>query len=277
MASNQNASDRRRANREALRATAPLGRTWRNNGGRLVGISAVLLSAVLLVAPTAAGVAPAKVVKHIAPFHGTVHIGQVILSSGCGASASFVVPPKFSLKTGIGLISSKSSAKGCGPPGFPDYGATEGITGFDSKAFTWVAGMGPNVTYNVSVSVVDNLTATPMNPFGGPFAWASAYVFVQAGLWDLTTASQADSAIIVSLGDSTNSSVTGYVNHSWVIPGLFSFAPANFTGGHQYIVQIFVTALEFTYAPSSSSTSATARLNMATGGRQFTVGFWELS
>jgi hypothetical protein len=257
--------------------TLPIRTLWARQARHgLLPALALMVVAVLLLAPTAAGAKNGTIVKHGPPFHGTLHYGQVVVALGCGASAGFKVPPKFNLTTGLGGVFSNSSVTGCGPPGFPDFGATQGIDGFDSTVFTWTALKPKNITWNFTEKFVVNLSATPMNPAGGPYAWASCDVRTVALLWDLTASAAVDSFTSID-ALTTNGSASGYVNQSTVLPWQFSVMPGNFTKGHQYLVEMYFDVLEYTYAPSHSSTSATARVNMATGGHHYKAGFWELS
>ncbi|HXQ93561.1 MAG TPA: hypothetical protein VN864_00095 [Thermoplasmata archaeon] len=257
-----------------FRLASPTGRPARLGRVGLPSGLAVVLCAILLAAPSAAGIRfpPAR---HGAPFHGTLHIGHVITSLGCGASASFPVAPTFNLTSGIGAVSEKSSAAGCGPAGFSDFAATEAIAGFDSTPFSYPKAAAKNLSFNFTPDFVVNMTATPMSPGGGPYAWASFYLVAYGVLWDLTTGSVANSIGSLYYG-TTNLSASGYYNHSWSFTTGWAWIPGNFTGLHQYFVAMYFIAFEYTSAPSHTPTSATARLNMATGGHHYKAGFWQI-
>ncbi|MCI4370834.1 MAG: hypothetical protein L3J81_05860, partial [Thermoplasmata archaeon] len=107
---------------------SPLRAIWLTTGG-------VFLLTLLMAMPnvTAAGVRHS--VTLAAPFHGTHHYASTAQSTGCGGSATIVVPPAFNLSTGIGREDGQSSANGCGPPTFSDTGFTEVTTGYDSLPF----------------------------------------------------------------------------------------------------------------------------------------------
>jgi hypothetical protein len=241
---------------------------------------AVLSVAVLLTVPTGAGASSVvHALKHVAPFSGTPHVGSVVTRVGCGASAGFSVAPAFNLTSGIGISFGNSSAKGCGPPGFSDFGSTEGTTGFDSTPYV----EGPpvpstfSVTYNFSFAY--NLTATPQNPAGGPFAWAAASFASYAYLWDAT-----NSSVVVWCGYgypflTTNGTASGHV--SGLIVGPFACLDglrANQTAvGHQYVVELYSVVWEGAYAPSSTTTHATARINMGTAGHHYKPISWKVA
>jgi hypothetical protein len=265
----------RNASRRVIRTVPMRCRSPILGGRALASVAVAFVVVLLLIAPLSEAKKLGPIGKHVAPFHGTLHIERVIVTTGCGASASFPVAPKFNLSSGNGVVSSKSSVTGCGPPGFPDFGGTVGSAGFDGTPFTWTSATSANVTFNFTFTLVANLTATPMNPFGGPYAWASYEFYERGQFWDLTTDSLA-SVTSAEGFDTTNSSTSGFVNETIGYTGQFG-TYGNFTTGHQYIVQMYFYAEEQTYAPSNSTTSATARLNMATGGNHFKAFFWQIS
>ncbi|HXQ95108.1 MAG TPA: hypothetical protein VN864_08100 [Thermoplasmata archaeon] len=223
--------------------------------------------------------APSPSVSQSPPFHGTHHVASSVQSTGCGGSASLVVPPTFNLTTGVGREFGKSAAYGCGPPTFSDTGFTEATTGFDSLPVVAHAPAPKNWSVTFRLNVSWNLSATPINPFGGPFAWASASWVVAAVLYDLTTSSASVSLENTSFALPTNSSTTGNVSGYFAQTAVFSLTNfANLTViGHHYICQFFVETFEWTYAPSGTSAHASARLNLATGGHQVKLLHWSLS
>jgi hypothetical protein len=229
--------------------------------------------------PSAAGASVSPLLNHTPPLHGTKHIAQTLVASGCGGSASFVVKPAFSLKTGVGLSDGKSTAIGCGPPGFSDYGATQGVTGFDSNAI--VAGTpARNLSFIVFFNLSFRLSATPQSPAGGPFAWASAAWEIQEDLYDTTNSSLRYQCEYFSPPTSTNGTTSGTLNGTaGGTADCFYYSGPSATltvTGHHYIVQIFAVVWEWAYAPSGTSTKASASLNMGTGVHQFTVQSWSL-
>jgi hypothetical protein len=239
----------------------------------------ILAIALLVAMPNIATAGGTHSVSHAAPFHGTLHVASTVQSSGCGGSASLVVAPTFNLSTGVGREYGQSAAKGCGPPTFSDTGFTEATTGFDSLPFVVHAPAPRNWSVAYRSNVSWNLSATPMNPFGGPFAWAAVSIVWVGVLYDLTNASVAASFTITDLPLPTNSSVTGNVSGYASGPGGSAvFNDANLTVvGHQYIFQFFVETFEWTYAPSGTNTHASARLNLGTGGHQVKLLHWSLT
>jgi hypothetical protein len=257
------------ARRTSSVASRPRSRRARSLLGLGAGVSTVIVAAVLLF-PSAAGLGVPPPVKHGPPFSGTAHLGQVIVSSGCGASASFVTPPEFNLTTGIGKVYGKSSVTACGPPGFSDFGATEGITGLDSASFVAHTPTPTYIWFNLTYKVTYNLSATPQKASGGPSAWASAVMDFYWRVWDLTTNSLALwSGALAAV--TTNGTSTGNVSGTDIGSGEGLGGPLNFTAGHTYIVQIYAELFEFAYAPAGSGTHASARLNMATGAHQLKI------
>jgi hypothetical protein len=232
---------------------------------------AIGLVAVLLVAPSAAGIPVTHSVRHGAPFHGFLHTGHSLFSSGCGAFASFPVLPKFNLTTGIGWVAEKSAATGCGPAGFSDFAGTGGIAGFDSLPFVFHKAALPNLSFNFTPRFVVNLSATVTIPG----AWASCQMYAVGTMWDMTTGSVANS-IRFSFSYITNLSTTGYVNASWTLSDGWGFIPGNFTAGHQYFISMYFEAYEYTNAPSHTAAVATASFNMATGSEHFRADWWQV-
>jgi len=201
----------------------------------------------------------------------------VVVSNGCGASASFVTPPQFDLTTGIGLAYGKSSVTGCGPPGFSDFGSTQGTTGFDSSVFVLKSPTPTQLWFNLSVSFAYNLSATPQNVGGGPYAWASFTLNVIATSFDVTTLSAGIGCLNLIGYATTNGSATGNVSGGYHGPAGCGFTgPLPFTAGDKYIVQIYVEVWEFTYAPSATSTHASAQANMGTGTHELKVHSWTI-
>jgi hypothetical protein len=245
--------------------------------GTLVGVFAVVvLVGLLWVGPALAAPTLGPIGPHGPPFGGTVHSGKSLTTTGCGAMAAFTVPPSFKLSTGIGHVSSKSSAKGCGPPGFSDYGATEAALGFDSKTFNWSSPASADLLVNYTLNYTANVSATLSGPAGGPSAWATCVVTVYTLLYDVTTSSVAVSSV-VQTSTVSNGSATGYVNASWNVPESLTFIPANLTSGHEYFVSIWAVATATTWAPSHTATSATAKLTMAPGAHRFQVYAWDIT
>jgi hypothetical protein len=258
-----------------VRSVRPGGQPLRNV--RWAWAAAIPL-AVLLALPGAGAVGVLHPAKHVAPFHGTLHIGSTVTSSGCGGSASLVVPPTFNFTTGVGREFGRSAATGCGPPGFSDYGATEMMTGLDSSPVLMHAPAAHNFSFVARLNVTWNLSATPMNPFGGPFAWASAAIAYKGELLDLTNSSVRASFTFLAFTITTNSSVTG--NATGFLSGPAGFGFFNFTKltavGHHYMFEFYVQLFEWAHAPSGTLTHATARINMATAGHQLRLISWSL-
>jgi len=239
-----------------------------------------MLVVLLVLAPSTFGsiVVPAAFPygKHSAPFAGTIHVGQVIVSSGCSASASFVTPPQFNLTSGIGRVYGKSSVKSCGPPGFSDFGATVGTTGFDSQTFVLQSPTPTQIWFNLSVSYTYNLSATPQSPAGGPFAWASFGLEVVMTSFDITS-STLGPGCTYPIGWTTNGSATGNVSGGFHGPsGCGITGPLGFVAGDRYIVQIYAVVSEFAYAPSATGTHASARADMASGTHELNVHSWTI-
>jgi hypothetical protein len=264
------------------RAASGQGRPWLpvRVGSFLVPVAAVVLGALVLLAPTAAGQTFGPLGFHGPPFKGSLVIGQGLSRVGCGATAKFLVPPTFSLKTGLGKVSSESSASGCGPKGLYDLGDTNSTLGFDSTPFTW-SSPGPvpaNITFNFSVTFVVNLTATLASPTGSPSAWAIGGVFVHVNIYDMTTGTWSFGPGSYPYLVSTNGSATGYVNQSWHnVRYNVTYPGPGIVSGDTYTIVIYATTLEIAYAPAHTATSATARLDMASGAKHFQVSDWTLA
>jgi hypothetical protein len=239
----------------------------------------VLFLALLVAMPNVATATVLHPTLHVAPFHGTLHVASIVQKSGCGGTASLVVPPKFNFTTGVGKAYGKSAAKGCGPPGFSDYGVTEATTGFDSLPVVAPSPAPGNFSFSLNENISWNLSATPQSPFGGAFAWASAEVDLEGHLYDLTNASIRGGLIYSTVGITTNGTATGNVTGFQAGPlGFRIFNSTTLTvPGHHYIFQFFVEIWEWTYAPSGTSTHASARINMATGGHNVTLLNWSLN
>lgn len=235
--------------------------------------------ALLVAMPNLATASAAHSISQGPPFHGSHHLASTVQSTGCGGSASLVVPPTFNLSTGIGREYGKSAAYGCGPPTFSDTGFTEATTGLDTLPVVVHAPAPTNWSFTYRLNVSWNLSATPMNPFGGPFAWASASFVIVGVLYDLTNASVAHLFTTTYLILPTNSSATG--NSSGYASGAGGTSVTHFANltavGHHYIFQFYLETFEWTYAPSGSNTHASARLNGATGGHQVQLLHWSLS
>jgi hypothetical protein len=229
-----------------------------------------VLLALLVALPNVATATGTHSVSLVPPFHGTHHYASTVQSTGCGGSATLVVRPAFNLTTGVGREYGKSTAFGCGPPTFSDTGFTEETTGYDSAAFVVHAPAPRNWSFSYRSNISWNLSATPMNPFGGPYAWAAASIVFIGVLYDLTNATVAQSCSNTVLLLPTNASATGNVSGYGSGTGGFGITNlANLTTvGHHYIFQFYVELYEWTYAPSGTSTHASARINMATGGHQ---------
>jgi hypothetical protein len=237
---------------------------------------AIALGALLLFAPSAGAQAGVTNVAHVAPFHGTPHLGQISTKLGCSAAASFAVAPAFNLTSGLGKLSSKSSAKGCGPVGLSDFGATEGIAGFDSASFLWTHTATVSLSFSESLTFVANLSSTPVSPAGGASAWAAYHILLEFQVWNVSGSSVGNGYSLALFG-STNSSTSGYSNVSQTQSAGFTFPNSGFYFGYTYVVQMFVTAYEFAYAPAHTSTHAAAKLNIATGGNLFQALSWSYS
>ncbi|MFI5415122.1 MAG: hypothetical protein ACHQ16_05595, partial [Candidatus Lutacidiplasmatales archaeon] len=213
------------------------------------------------------------------PFHGTHHFASTVQKTGCGATASLVVPPAFNLTSGIGRAFGKSSVTACGPTGSYDYASTEETTGFDSFVIVVHAPTPQNFSLTGHFNVSWNLSATPMNPSGGPSAWATAAFDLFGRLYDVTNASVVISFAVYTLGITTNGTATGNVS-SYFANG-FAYTATNFTkltvAGHHYIFQFYSETVETSYAPAGTGTSASARINLATGGHLVKLNQWSLS
>jgi hypothetical protein len=259
----------------------------RRDRGRRAGSALILGSAaatgvvvLLLLTPATIGsiVVPAVFPygKHSPPFTGTKHVGQVVVSSGCSASAFFVTPPQFNLSSGIGRAYGKSSVKSCGPPGFSDFGATVGTVGFDSYTFVPKPPTPTQIWINISVSYTYNLSATPQSPAGGPLAWASYSVKVVETSFDITNSSLGPGCTL-QVASTTNGSATGNASGGSHGPiGCGITGPLGFVAGDRYIVQIYVVVSEFAYAPSATGTHASARADMASGTHELNVHSWTI-
>jgi hypothetical protein len=244
-----------------------------------VAAGAVFLLAFLVAMPNVATAAVSHSVSQGPPFHGTPLVASTVQSTGCGGSASLVVTPTFNLTTGVGREYGKSAAHGCGPPGFSDTGFTEATTGLDTLPVIAHAPAPRNWSYTFQSNVSWNLSATPINPSGGPYAWASASVVWVGVLYDLTNrsvvASLTDTLLILPTNSTTTGNVSGYA------AGTGGSSLSNFANltvvGHHYIFQFYVETFEWTYAPSGTTTHASARLNLATVGHQVKLLHWSLS
>jgi hypothetical protein len=248
---------------------------------RKIGMAAgaVFVLAFLLAMPNVASASVSHSVSQGPPFHGTVHNASTVQSTGCGGSATLVVPPTFNLTTGVGKEYGKSAAHGCGPVGFSDTGFTEATTGLDTLPVVAHAPAPRNWSYSFRSNVSWNLSATPMHATGGPYAWASATVVWVGVLYDLTNSSVAasftDTLLILPTNSTTTGNVSGYASG---IGGVSYLNYPNLTVvGHHYIFQFFVETFEWTYAPSGTTTHASARLNLATDGHQVKLLHWSLS
>jgi len=151
-----------------------------------IAAGAVLWIAFVVAMPNLATAGVGHSISQAPPFHGSLHLASTVQSTGCGGSASLVVPPTFNLSTGVGREYGKSAALGCGPTGFSDTGFTEATTGLDTLPVLTHAPAPRNWSFSYRSNVSWNLSATPMNPFGGPFAWAAASFVIVGVLYDLT-------------------------------------------------------------------------------------------
>ncbi|MFI5415121.1 MAG: hypothetical protein ACHQ16_05590 [Candidatus Lutacidiplasmatales archaeon] len=212
---------------------------------------------------------------HTPPFHGTQHVASTVQKSGCGASASLVVLPKFNLTSGIGKESGKSAVTGCGPPGFSDTASTEATVGFDSLSVIAGSPAPGNFSFSSRFNVSWNLSATPGSPFGGPFAWASAALLLRVWLYDLTNATPVSGLTFIDSVPTTNGTTTGNVSGYSGAPPIFNGTFLGVTG-HHYILQFYLEIWEWTYAPSGTSTHARASINAATGGHFMQLRSWSL-
>jgi len=240
------------------------------------GAFGALVVVALLVIP----IASAKGVvsgTHKAPFHGTQDLGSLVVSSGCGGFAGFSVPPAFNLSKGIGVMSANSSVTGCGPPGFADYGATVGIVGFDTNAFTMGTPADDNLSFVLNWSYTYNLNATPQNPAGGPFAWAAAQFLVFGYLYDVTNSTVRSWCGTGNILLTTNHSASGHKSGGGTGPFACYYYQAGLTvPGHSYVIQMYAEEWEWAYAPSGTPTHATAKLNAGTSGHHFKPISWGL-
>ncbi|MCI4357293.1 MAG: hypothetical protein L3K18_09205 [Thermoplasmata archaeon] len=172
----------------------------------------VLLLVLLVSIPNVATATAHPATLHAPPFHGTQHVVSTVQKSGCGATASLVVLPKFNLTTGIGKESAKSAVTGCGPPGFSDTGSTEATVGFDSLVVIAGTPAPGNFSFSSRFNVSWNPSATPGNPFGGPFAWASAALVMRVWLYDPTNATAVSGLTFIDSLPTTNGTTTGNVS-----------------------------------------------------------------
>ena len=238
-----------------------------------------VLFAFLFVLPYGGAVGAPALAKHVAPFHGTLHVGSTVTNNGCGGSATLLVSPTFNFSTGVGRASGKSAATGCGPTGFADYGSTYATTGLDSAAFLMTAPAAHNFSFSSRVNATWNLSATPASPAGGPFAWASAGLILKGYLWDLTNATLRAGFFFIDTILTTNGTTTG--NASGTIAGPFTFkafSAGNMTVvGHHYMFVFFVEIFEWAYAPSGTATHASARINMGSAGHSMKLVSWSTS
>jgi len=235
--------------------------------------TAVAVSVLFVSSAAAAPLVVSPLVTHAAPFKGTLHLGQTLSSVGCGASSSFPVKPKFSLNTGIGKVEERASATGCGLPGFSDDASALAIAGFDSKIIP-LAGITSDVlAFNYSYNYTYNLSASPMNPAGGPFAWAAVEIQFVTLLWNLTTM-QVWGGLDASLFDTTNTSATGYENQTIGGPLGFLTWPVVPNLNDQFVVMIYFVATIWVHAPAGTNLHASAKFDMATGSHNFTVINW---
>jgi hypothetical protein len=233
------------------------------------------VAALLLIAPAADAHPFHAPVVHVAPFTGTLVLGRVVSTFGCGASASLTVAPAFNLSTGVGISTGTSSAHGCGLPGFSDTGSTRGISGFDSKSFPGKSSYA-HVVLKFSLNWAFNLSATPANLAGGPSAWAAYSINAGAFLIDLTTSTYVGGCALMEF-NTTNGTATGMVSGHAGLPGTCTVFPINLTNpSHTYFMQFVLYATEWTYAPSGTSTAAKALLNVATGGHEFKAISWSI-
>jgi hypothetical protein len=244
-----------------------------------LGAGGALLLALLVAIPNVATAGVSHSISKVPPFHGSHHYASIVQSTGCGGSATLVVPPTFNLTTGVGREYGKSAATGCGPPTFSDTGFTGATMGYDSVPFVVHSPAPKNFSLSFSSNISWNLSATPMNPVGGPFAWASAAIVWVGELYDLTNASVRWTITSVYLALPTNSTTTGNVTGGAV--GTGGGSVTNDAGltvvGHHYIFQFFVEISEWTYAPSGTTTHASARLNAGTGGHEVHLLSWTVS
>jgi hypothetical protein len=249
------------------------GRSARFWHGLSIAVAAITVSVLFTASASAAPLSAGPFVTHAAPFKGTLHIGQTVSSIGCGASSSFLVAPKFNLTTGIGKVDEKAAATGCGLPGFSDDAMTQGIAGFDSKIIPHAGITKGLLAFNYSDNLTFNLSATPMNPAGGPFAWAAMQYEVVSILWNLTTM-QPCGGLYSTTFDSTNFSASGYANGTIGGPSGVLFGPIVPNPNFQYVVMIYFIATIWVHAPAGTHTHASAKFDMATGSHKFTVMNW---
>ncbi|HXQ95107.1 MAG TPA: hypothetical protein VN864_08095 [Thermoplasmata archaeon] len=239
----------------------------------LVEIAAIL--ALVVLAPLAASHAVTPTGKHVPPFSGSSLLGHRVSTTGCGGAASFVRTPAFNLTTGVGITFGKSSATGCGPPGFPDDGATEGTTGMSSANFTPV-GAGPwKITLNFTVSYAYNLTETGSSASRAAISYGVAQLFLDSSAWDETTSTAYGTpSQNLLFSATTNGSASGVVSGHHSQSYLTISVVSNFTAGDHYIFLLYVVASELAHVDGGTSATASALLNLATNGHHFKFNYW---
>ena len=248
--------------------------TWISPSVRIAAAVPALVVGILLV-PLSAGASVGPLVIHHAPFAGVPIAGEFLTTYGCKASASAPVSPSFNLTTGKGVFHGKASATGCGPTTSYDEGLASGSVGYATTPFRVPAGASAVLKFNVTVAYAYKFTATPMNPFGGPFAWAAANITLCGALYDDVTLALVTSVCTSALL-TTNSTSSGALSGSTHSPSLIVL-PLGSSQGHRLVAELYVILECMAYAPGGTTTASSASVNMAPPGHALTLHHWGIS
>ena len=234
---------------------------------RAVCLVLILAAAVVLVALAPSGYAsphPGIVKKH-PPVYKVFN--SVIHTNGCGASASFPVPPSYSAPTGVGRVKETATATGCGIPLLPDDASAKALVHLVTLPITSTVGdWGVPVTFGVKLdfNVSYNLSATPWPAgFVSP-AWATYRFALTLALWnDSSNGTMFNSTYGLLDTGTTNGTATGIL--SGVASGPVNLARTTYVcTGCQYSLLLIFQLLVIVHAPGGTTDFADGTVDMAT-------------
>jgi hypothetical protein len=222
-----------------------------------------LVSLLLLAAPMASAAGAQAVFK--APYTGTPQVGTLASTSGCGGMLAVPTWPNFNLTTGLGIESVNASANHCPDVSGTDSAAFISYLGYNGSAFTQATTGSHSVIAKLSFSwkAVAKAKAGSLTQS----ADASILIYAAVELVDQTNHTTPATGLVFAL----SLSVTSGTTTSSKTGALFNATSnsAKLVKNHHYTIEVIVYVDVSASVTAVGKSTASAGLNLATGGDGF--------
>ncbi len=222
-----------------------------------------LVSLLLLAAPMASAAGAQAVFK--TPYTGTPQVGTFMSTSGCGGTLAVPSWPNFNLTTGLGIESANATANHCPDLSGTDSAGILSYLGYNGSAFTQTKTGSHSVIAQLSFSWKAVTKAKAGSSTQSADASISVYAIVE--LVDQTNQTTPATGLVFVLSmyvtsGSTTSSKTGVLFNA-------TSNSAKLVKNHHYSIEVIVYVDVSASVTAVGKSTASAGLNLATGGDDF--------